>query len=125
VNKVTAQEVLNRIDSFCKEYRTTHIIPGYEFEHVVLGDYNLDRDFFESAIKRIPGWKEEKLKDAQRAKDWMTDSPVYTEFELGLIKQEIDAYAEAAMKFLQWLGTIPEQVLIDAEWLEHGECLCD
>jgi len=110
---VTALEVIQYIRGFCFKYEEHPIMPGYEFEHIVLGDYNLrDGNIRYCLDDRADKWFAERIIDARC---WSLSE----EESVRRLKE----YRQQATAFLEWLLAVPDEVRTDAEWLEHDEAI--
>lgn len=112
------EAIIEMIEQFCDEYErdTPSIIPGYCFEHVVLGDYNLYDSSIDLCLGKelIGEWIHQKAKDARCVPgecEWWSLSTY----------RDIVNYAIAATIFLNRLKSIPESYREAAmEWY-HGD----
>jgi len=94
---MTYSDVVAQIDAFCAKYETDEnyvygIVPGYEFEHIVLGDTNLRDEHIEFCLSRADAWLQTTIPQEAASK-----------------------YKEAAVTFLRYLLTIPESVRVQCE----------
>lgn len=102
---MTPQTIIKMIDDFCDEHKTNTvgIVPGYCFEHLVLGDCNLYDSNIDFCLEkeRIAEWINDKAKDMECLPgkcDW---------WRLGIYSIIVD-YAHSASSFLCKLKEIPE-----------------
>lgn len=115
-NTVGHNDIITIVDRFCDLRESLRcIMPGYEFEHLVLGDYNFDDSCVRFCIQAADGeWLQDKLKDAPQGttdKDAPKD-----EIWRRWAYDEIVQYRKDALELLEWLLTVPEDNRV--EWIE-------
>lgn len=107
------QEIIQRIDDFCKKHSDNHvgILPGYDFTHIVLADYNLRDCDIAFCLERADEWVRQKLEDLG------IDNPDHLEPWDRFNYEEVVEYKDAAIAFLRELLKMPKQLREDAmEW---------
>jgi len=113
------QDIIKMIEAFCDSHKnsTISIMPGYCFEHIVLGDYNLYDGNIDFCLEkeRIAEWIRDQAKDAGclpgECDWWMLSSYL-----------AIVDYAYSAAAFLSRLKGISEDDRDAAmEWYRRAE----
>ena len=97
------QDIIAMVEGFCDTHKKDNILPGYCFEHIVLGDYNLYDSNIDFCLEkeRIGEWINQEAKDAKCV-------PGECDWWLLSIYRDIVDYAISAASFLSKLKAIPE-----------------
>lgn len=116
--EATPQQVIDGIRNFKHRYQAGIIVPGYEFAHIVLDDYNLADGHIRRCLdEQADKWTAERIADAKRRLLQWTGTQRGYEQDL----QDIQQYRQVATAFLQWLLSVPDETRTEAERLEHGD----
>lgn len=116
-NQVVYDDVIAVVERFCNEHRELQtILPGYEFEHIVFDDYNLEDRYIKWCTEQAgDDWLKEKLQDApQDAIDLSAKEPWKR-----WAYDEIIQYRKDVLELFGWLLSVPEEnrILYD-DWAD-------
>jgi hypothetical protein len=106
----TPEKVQQRINAFLDTYPRA----GYTFDHLVLGDQNLDYESIEFCLQRerIESWFGASVMDLKRE----FNNPGDFFYEVG----QLIELKDETIKLLKWLHTLPESLLEATEQLYNG-----
>lgn len=95
---MTGQDILDRIEEFNEQWPNAR----WSFGHIVLEDLNLTHRHIDCCLKRKMVWSW-----VEHSKDRLADEVLFRT-------------TVATIEFLQWLRTMPEELLEEAEEMYHG-----